>query len=233
MLRYKTILAVILSCSLLVACDDNSGKIDAKNTNNDISSPITENSIEDLASNAEESFEEGNEEINEGINGIEDGVSEIEKDVKNKKEDIKDKIDSSRKNNVQLSTSMNAIVRKLDVPSFWKKDGVVHELESKIGDKTLIAYAQTWNIPGDRLLEKSELKKIINTNKYIFDNVENIRESRDSEVAGNEILATVTYRGEKYDLVLFSVSRGKQYKDEIALTHENQYLEHIGEDKFK
>lgn len=226
MLKYKTILSVILSCFLLVACDDNAGKTDAKNTNNDTSISITENLIEDSVSNAEESFQEGNEKINEDID-------EIEKDVEDTKEDVKNKIDSSRKNNVQLSTSMNAIVRKLDVPSFWKKDGTVHELESKIGDKTLVAYAQTWNIPGDRLLEKVELKKILDTNRDIFDNVENVRESRDSKIAGNEILVTVTYRGEKYDLVLFSVSRGKQYKAEIALTHENQYLEHIGEDKFK
>lgn len=144
----------------------------------------------------------------------------------------KEEANNDKKNNKELSKPLTSIVRKMEVPDFWEKDGIVHELESKIGDNTLIAYAQTWNIPNNRLLDKIELKKILNTNKDIFDNVEHIRESKDNAVQGNEILATITYNGERYDLVLFSTSRGNQYKAEIALTHEGKYLEHIGESKF-
>lgn len=138
----------------------------------------------------------------------------------------------NEKHNKELSKTLTSIVRKIEVPDFWKKDGIVHELESKIGDNTLIAYAQTWNIPNNRLLDKIELKKVLSTNKDTFDNVEHIRESKNNAVQGNEILTTITYNGKRYDLVLFSTSRGSQYKAEIALTHEGKYLEHIGEDKF-
>lgn len=144
-----------------------------------------------------------------------------------------EKTNNDKKDVKELSKTLTSIVRKIEVPGSWEKDGIVHELESKIGDNTLIAYAQTWNIPNNRLLDKTELKKVLNKNKDIFDNVGHIRESKDNAVQGNEILTTITYKEKKFDLVLLSTSRGNQYKAEIALTHEGKYLEHIGEDKFK
>ena len=142
--------------------------------------------------------------------------------------DIDNSIFGEKDDNSPEYLAIESLLSKLNTPAGWEKNEKISKTHSMTDNKIkeLTMYKQVYEL--SNASEKTpvlELRSFIEDNSSLFDNIEFIGYLEDDFLAGNSVLARVTFEGKENALIVSSKEKS-DIENSISLVPYEEFINH-------